>query len=168
MPAALYFMHDPLAPQPNKPSRFGSAVVICCNGEILLEHRKDNFRWGVVSGDIKDTETFKDCAVRRTIEETGIHLKHNQLEDLGLFDNPSRIVSFFDGNIYRVVHLAYFVELDQKPKTVPSHQSIELKWVDPLELSDYDIVITHQEILEKYFKDNVIQHSMKRSFREQQ
>lgn len=105
MPTALYYRHDPFAPKPNQPTRFGSAVVVSCKGQILLEHRKDNFRWGVISGDIHDTESFLDCAIRRTIEETGIHLKSSHVHVLQLFDDPSRIVSFLDGNIYRVVHM---------------------------------------------------------------
>ncbi len=167
MPAALYYMHDPFAPKPNRPSRFGSAVVISCDGQILLEHRKDNFRWGIISGDIKDTETFQDCAIRRTIEETGIHLKNEQVHRLELFDDPTRIVSFLDGNIYRVVHMAYYAELNEFPTTEVSKHSIELKWIDPMELEDYEIVVTHQEILEEYFAQRNIQHTMKRSIREQ-
>lgn len=163
MPAALYYMHDPFAPTPNQPSRFGSAVVISCRGQILLEHRKDNFRWGIVSGDIKDTETFKQCAIRRTIEETGIHLKDYEMKDLGLFDDPTRIVSFLDGNIYRVVHVAFYGELDEFPETKISKHSIEMKWVDPMELEDYEIVVTNQEILEAYFEKNHISHTMKKT-----
>lgn len=163
MPCALYYMHDPFAPSPNQPSRFGSAVVITCKGQILLEHRKDNFRWGIVSGDIKDTETFKQCAMRRTIEETGIHLKEYEMSDLGLFDDPSRIVSFLDGNIYRVVHVAYEAQLKDFPETKISKHSIEMKWVDPMELEDYDIVVTHQEILEEYFEKHNIENTMRKT-----
>lgn len=167
MPTALYYMHDPFAPKPNKPSRFGSALIIMCKGQILLEHRKDNFRWGIISGDIRDTETFKNCAIRRTIEETGIHLKSEQVHELNLFDDPSRIVSFLDGNIYRVVHMAYYAELSDYPATTLSKHSIELKWVDPGELEDYPIVVTHQEILEQYFTLKHINHTIKRTIREQ-
>lgn len=167
MPTALYYRHDPFAPKPNQPTRFGSAVVVSCKGQILLEHRKDNFRWGVISGDIHDTESFLDCAIRRTIEETGIHLKSSHVHVLQLFDDPSRIVSFLDGNIYRVVHMAYDSQIDEFPNTKVSKQSIELKWVDPMELEDYDIVVTHQEILEQYFIKYNIPNTLKKSIREQ-
>ena len=139
MPTALYYRHDPFAPKPNQPTRFGSAVVVSCKGQILLEHRKDNFRWGVISGDIHDTESFLDCA----------------------------IVSFLDGNIYRVVHMAYNSQIDEFPDTKVSKHSIELKWVDPMELEDYDIVVTHQEILEQYFIKYNIPNTLKKSIREQ-
>lgn len=166
MPAALYYIHDPFAPKPNRPSRFGSAVVINAKGRILLEHRKDSFRWGIVSGDIRDTETFQTCALRRTIEETGIHLKYEDLHLLKLFDDPSRIVSFHEGNIYRIVHLAYYAELKEIPETVCGDTSIELQWVDPGDLKDYEIIVTHQDILETYFKERHICYAMNKTFRE--
>ena len=58
MPAALYYLHDPFAPDPNRPTRFGSALVIKAEGKILLQQRKDSFQWGLVSGDMHNNETF--------------------------------------------------------------------------------------------------------------
>lgn len=150
MPLARYYVHNPFAPQPNQPPRFGTAVVIEAEGKILLEQRKDTFRWGIVTGDIRNTETFRQCAIRRTIVETGIHLKDSQLHEIRMFDDPSRIVSFIEGNIYRLIHIAFYAELDTIPETVCGKQSIELRWVDIKDLADYELVVTHQEILEEY------------------
>lgn len=152
MPTALYYLHDPFAPDPNCPARFGSAVIITCGGKILLEKRRDNFRWGIVSGDMHATETFKDTAVRKTLKETGIKIYPDQLTPLKVFDDPSRIVSFLDGNIYRIISFGYVVELDEMPETKVGEESLELRWVDPSELADLSLVITHQEILEYYLK----------------
>ena len=79
MPTALYYRHDPFAPKPNQPTRFGSAVVVSCKGQILLEHRKYNFRWGVISGDIRDTESFLDCAISSIIPSFGDIVKKKQI-----------------------------------------------------------------------------------------
>ncbi len=152
MPTALYYLHDPFAPDPNCPTRFGSAVVLTCGHKILLEQRKDNFKWGIVSGDLNNTETFKDCAIRQTIKETGIHLYHSQVHNLDVFDDPSRIVSFLDGNIYRIVTFAFYSELEEMPPVQMNKQSIDIRWVDFEELSDYNIVVTHQEIIQEYFE----------------
>ncbi|MDD6725859.1 MAG: NUDIX domain-containing protein [Lactimicrobium massiliense] len=165
MPTALYYLHDPFAPDPNCPTRFGSALVICAKGKILLEQRADNFRWGIVSGDLHDTETFRDCAIRQAIKETGIHLYHDQLNELKVFDDPSRIVSFLDGNIYRIVSFAFFTDLDEIPETTVGKGSIELRWVDPQDLPDYQFAITHQEILEYYLLKKNLQVTLpQRSF----
>jgi ADP-ribose pyrophosphatase YjhB (NUDIX family) len=152
MPTALYYLHDPFAPDPNCPTRFGSAVIIEAEGKILMEKRVDNFRWGIISGDMHATETFKDTAIRKTMKETGIKLFSDQLKPLKVFDDPSRIVSFLDGNIYRIVSFGYAVQLDQIPETSIGRESLELRWVEPHELVDLNLVITHQEILEYYFK----------------
>ncbi len=160
MPTALYYLHDPFAPDPNCPTRFGSAVVITCNNKVLLEQRRDNFKWGIISGDLNNTETFRECGVRQTIKETGIHLYLDQLKELKVFDDPTRIVSFLDGNIYRIVSFGYYCELDEMPKIKLGKQSIEIRWVDFDELQDYNIVVTHQEILEDYFEKKGIEVTM--------
>lgn len=150
MPTALYYLHDPFAPEPNNPPRFSAAVVITADGKVLLEHRKDNFQWGIVSGNIHNDETFEECAVRRTLQETGIALTESQLHELRMFDDPGRIVSYLEGNIYRVIHLAYYAELFTRPETVCGEESLELRWVDWEDLRNYSIVLTHQDILEEY------------------
>lgn len=161
MPPALYYLHDPKAPRPNRPIRFGSAVVIMYNGQILLEKRKDSCHWGIVSGDIHEEETFEDCAVRRTKEETGIVLDRNRVTVCGLYDDPSRIVCFPDGNIYRIVHMAYFAELDKNPVLQIGHTSLQLRFVDPSELEDFDISPVNADIIRECFRQKHILHSMK-------
>lgn len=152
MGSAIYYFRNPVAPEPNHPPRFGSAIVIWADGKILLEHRSDNFKWGLVSGDIRSDETFAACAVRKTLSETGIGISAKQLHEMKLYDDPSRIVSFVEGNVYRVVSMAYYVDLFAIPETVPNEKSIELRWVDPRELDQYEIILTHQDILEDFLK----------------
>lgn len=160
MPVALYFLHDPKAPMPNRNARFGSAVIIMHDGQILLEHRKDSPHWGIVSGDLHSEETFEDCAVRRTLEETGIRLDRNHLKQFRLFDDPSRIVCFSDGNIYRIVHISYSISLDEKPELKCGHTSYELRFVDPMDLDEYEILPVNADILSAYFKDAGIMHTL--------
>lgn len=161
MPPALYYLHDPKAPAPNRPARFGSAVVIMCQGQILLEKRKDSCHWGIVSGDIHDEETFADCAVRRTFVETGIQLDRNRLFPFRLFDDPSRIVCFPDGNIYRIVHVSYSIELNQIPEMKVGKTSYELRFVDPMDLDEFDLSPVNADILKAFFLDHHILHTIR-------
>ena len=131
------------------------------NGQILLEKRKDSCHWGIVSGDIHDGETFADCAIRRTQEETGIHLDRNRLFHFRLFDDPSRIVCFPDGNIYRIVHVAFSITLDQMPKMKVGKTSYELKFVDPLDLDEFDLSPVNADILKAFFLDRHILHTIR-------
>lgn len=152
MPVALYYLHDPYAPDPNCPVRFGSAVMIMAKGKILLEQRSDNYKWGIVSGDIHNNETFRDCAIRQTSKETDITLCDDDLTHSYIFDDPSRIVSFPDGNIYRIVSVGYFAELDEIPEVHIGKGSSDICWVDPEELSDYNLMVIHKEIIKHYLK----------------
>ena len=86
------------------------------------------------------------------MKETGIKIYPDQLKPLKVFDDPSRIVNFLDGNIYRIVSFGYVCELDAIPETKVGEESLELRWVEPSELTDLSLVITHQEILEYYLK----------------
>ncbi len=160
MTEARYYVQNPYAPEPNQPPRFGTAVVICAEGRILLEQRRDNLRWGIVSGDIHANETFRMCAIRRTFTETGIHLRDEQLKEIRTFDDPSRIVSFFEGNIYRLIHIAFYADLKEIPETVCGKQSVQLKWVEFKDLEDYELVVTHQEIIEEYLKIKKLPYSV--------
>ena len=161
MPPALYYLHDPKAPSPNRPARFGSAVIILYQGQVLLEKRKDSCHWGIVSGDIHDEETFAECSIRRTMEETGIHLDRNRLFPFRLFDDPSRIVCFPDGNIYRIVHVAFSITLQQMPQMKVGKTSYELKFVDPMDLDDFDLSPVNADILKAFFLDQHILHTIR-------
>lgn len=156
MPTALYYLHDPFAPDPNRPTRFGSAVIILAKDKILLEQRSDTFRWGIISGDMHNTESFKDCAIRQTIKETGIRLEHDDLQFMKIFDDPSRIVSFLDGNIYRMVQVSYYCRFDSIPETRMGKGSMDLRWVPVSELDDYDMIVTHKEILQHFLEQQEI------------
>lgn len=39
MPPALYYFQSSSAPAPNRPARFGSAVIVMYNGQVLLEEK---------------------------------------------------------------------------------------------------------------------------------
>ncbi|MBR4445992.1 MAG: NUDIX domain-containing protein [Solobacterium sp.] len=160
MPTALYYLHHPFAPEPNNPPRFCAANVIVCDDKVLLEHRKDNFQWGIVSGSLHNDENFPACAIRRTEQETGIRLKETQLRELHMFDDPGRIVSYLEGNIYRVIHFAYYTELFAIPETKCGEESLELRWVPFSQLGNYSITRTHQDILEEYCRQKKIECTM--------
>lgn len=162
MAGAIYYMQNPAAPIPNRPPRYGSAVVLCADGKILLEHRKDDFSWGLISGDIHQEETFRQCGVRKTLEETGIHIRESQLKPMKLFDDPTRIVSFEEGNIYRVISVGYSIDLFAIPEVVCSEQSIELRFIDPMDLDSYQISLIHQDILEEYLRQSGCEYQLSR------
>lgn len=58
-------------------------------GKILLGRKKRGFgvsKWNGFGGKIEDHETFRQCAVRELMEETGLAAKPDELELVGLLD----------------------------------------------------------------------------------
>lgn len=58
----------------------GCGIILEKDGQILLQHRKDNDVWGIPGGVMEPGETFIEAAIRETWEETGL-----RAEDLSLF-----------------------------------------------------------------------------------
>ncbi len=150
MPTARYYLRDINAPEPNTEPLLCAQVVITCENKLLLFHRRDNFQWGIVSSGIRPSESFRHCAIRSTIEESNIHIKDSQLELLGIFDHPTRIVSFLDGEIRRVISVGYSVNLDEYPPVVTGEESLSAKWVDKEDLKDYRLNSIDEELINAF------------------
>lgn len=150
MKQAEFFYNNPNAPKPNKPNLVGATILIEYNEMLLLEHRVDSERWAIIGGSLKNDESFLTCAIRETKEETSIDLDESMLGQGKLYDDPSIIISYPDGNIFRSITIAYKVKLTEKPILVCSEESKELKFFSKEELKRVKIVETHIPILEDY------------------
>ena len=111
MRQAQFFYHNKNAPKPNRPNHIGTSVLIEYRDKLLLEHRTDSETWAIIGGGLKTEESLAECAVREVYEETGIKLRENMLELYGIYDDPSRIASYPDGNVLRVITVVYKVYL---------------------------------------------------------
>lgn len=81
--------------------RAGVGVVIWDDqGRVLLEKRSDNGMWGLPGGRIEPGESVLECAIRETLEETGLSVQVTGLR--GVYsEEHDRIVTFPDN----IVHL---------------------------------------------------------------
>lgn len=86
------------------------------------------------------------------MEETGVEITTFQMFDI--FSDPSRIVAYPDGNVLRIVTVAYIVNVPNNISLVCSEESLQLKFVLISDLSLYDIVETHSHIIESYLERN--------------
>ena len=66
-------------------------------GKILLQHRKDNQRWGLPGGAMELGEKFEEAARREVREETG--LKIGKLSLIGIFSGEDRILTYPNGDV---------------------------------------------------------------------
>ena len=127
---------DPAAPLPNHPRRIGVVAFIERGGALLLEHRADFGTWGVPGGALDEDETVDEGIAREVFEETGLDVVSTEL--FGIFSDPSRIIGYDDGNIYRLLTIAFVARVGPgEPRT--SEESLELRYVPFEEVRTLDI-----------------------------
>lgn len=144
-----FYYKDKSAPQP-KGNRIGTCVLLECDGKMLLEHRADSDIWSVIGGGLKVGERLAEGAVRETFEETGLSLREEQLEFYNIYDDPSRIASYPDGNVWRIITVVYRVRLAELPELICSEESRELRFFSKEELRKVKVAATHIPIVEAY------------------
>ncbi|MBQ8314235.1 MAG: NUDIX domain-containing protein [Lachnospiraceae bacterium] len=149
MQQAQFYYRDKDAPKP-KGNRIGTGILLECDGRLLLEHRADSDTWAVIGGGLKSGERLVEGAVREVFEETGVILREEQLELYRIYDDPSRIASYPDGNVWRILTVVYRVRLPEQPELICSEESRELRFFTKEELGEVKIAATHLPILEEY------------------
>ena len=149
MPQAQFYYRDKDAPKP-KGNRIGTCILLEYDGRLLLEHRADSDTWAVIGGGLKSGERLAEGAVREVFEETGLNLREEQLELYRIYDDPSRIASYPDGNVWRILTVVYRVRLPKQPELICSEESRELRFWGREELNGVKVAATHLPILEDY------------------
>lgn len=74
-----------------------SGILVNESGEILMQRRRDTGQWAIPVGKQEFGETYGECAVRETEEETGIVAEVTGL--LGVYSGPHHIVEYSDDEI---------------------------------------------------------------------
>lgn len=88
---------------------------------------------------------------RETFEETGILLSDEDIKFCKLYDEPSIIIAYPDGNIIRSIMALYTTTLKKMPNLICSKESTEFRFFSREELKRIKIVETHTPILVDYF-----------------
>ena len=130
------YYRDPEAPAPNNPRRIGVVALIERDGELLLERRADFGTWGIPGGGLDEDETVEEGLTREVLEETGLVVVSTEL--VGVFSDPSRIVEYDDGNVYRLLTLAFAVAVAPGTPRV-SDESLELRFVPFSRVRDFEL-----------------------------
>lgn len=149
MAQAQFYYRDEKAPQPQG-NRIGTCVLLEHDGKLLLEHRADSDTWAVIGGGLKANEKLIEGAIREVFEETGLVLREEQLEFFHIYDDSSRIASYPDGNVWRIITVVYRVRLRELPELVCSEESRELRFFTKEELREVMVAATHVPIVEEY------------------
>ena len=145
-----YYYRNSEAPKPNKPNHIGTCIIVKLSDKILLEHRADSDVWGLIGGSLELNESFLDGIKRETREEAGIALNDDEIELYKIYDDPSRIIAYPNGNIIRSITVSYLTELNFAPQLKCSEESRELRFFSKSDLFLLNIAKTHEHILKDY------------------
>lgn len=147
---AKYYINDPNAPKPNRPTHLGVNVLVEYDGKLLLERRRDCGQWGLPGGKVQGREPEVKAIAREVQEETGLWLPESSFERVKVFSERGRIASYADGSVWRMVVILYRVKLNKKPELRVSKESKELGWFTRQELQTLSIPVTHQDMVKLF------------------
>ncbi len=130
------YLNDPAAPEPNSLVPAAGVLAVDGHGRLLLQRRRDTGQWAIPMGKQELGETVAQCAVRETLEETGVTVEVTGL--LGIYSDPGHIVAYSDGEVRQ----EYEVILTGRPvsgQPAANNEAADVAWFTPAELSDLDI-----------------------------
>jgi ADP-ribose pyrophosphatase YjhB (NUDIX family) len=108
-----------------------TAFVVNDNGDVLLERRSDNGRWGMPGGVQEIGESITQTVVREVREETGVDVEVTGL--VGIYTDPGHVIAFSDGEVRQEFSLCFRAR-PVGGKVVASRESLEVRWISREEL----------------------------------
>jgi 8-oxo-dGTP pyrophosphatase MutT (NUDIX family) len=130
------YLNDPSAPEPNSLVPAAGVLAADSEGRLLLQRRRDTGQWAIPMGKQEMGETPSQCAIRETLEETGVTVEVTGL--LGVYSDPGHIVAYGDGEVRQ----EYEVILTGRPVSgapAVNDEASDVAWFTPGELKALDI-----------------------------
>ena len=130
------YWNDPAAPAPNTLVPACGVLAVDQAGRVLLQRRRDTGQWAIPMGKMELGETPTQCAIRETLEETGILTETTGI--LGVYSDPGHIVAYTDGEIRQEYEL---ILLGRPVSGTPAvnEEASDVAWVTPGDLGTLDI-----------------------------
>jgi len=91
------YYNDPNAPKANSLVVGGSAIVSDSAGRVLLQRRSDSGNWALPGGTMDIGETFAQCVIRETREETGLDVALDRI--VGIYSDPAHVFAYDNGEV---------------------------------------------------------------------
>lgn len=141
------FWHDPNAPAVNSLVAAAGTLTVRDDGAILLQRRRDTGQWALPMGAQDIGETVTECAVRETLEETGVQVETMGL--LGIFSDPAHVVAYSDGEVRQEFEITLIARpIGGAPTSNP--EASEVAWVLPSGLDGLNIHPTMRRQINHY------------------
>ncbi|MFD9370049.1 NUDIX domain-containing protein [Streptomyces sp. NPDC060020] len=128
---------DPNAPKANSLVPAASAVVVDERGRVLLQRRTDNGMWALPGGTMELGESIADCAIRETLEETGITVEITGI--VGTYTDPGHVFAYDDGEVRQEFSICLLAH-PTGGSLQTSDESFEVAWFTPEATDDLPMV----------------------------
>lgn len=129
-----------------------AAIIINKDGQILLQSRADNDRWGLPGGCQELGERFEDTAIREVKEETNFDITEENLELIAIVSGNSRRNEYPNGDVvinntalYCVRNYSGEIEWDNESKDMKFFSLDNL----PINQNDSDLIESYKKYLNK-------------------
>jgi 8-oxo-dGTP pyrophosphatase MutT (NUDIX family) len=132
----IEYLNDPAAPKPNSLVPACGVLAVDNQGRVLLQRRRDTGQWAIPMGKQELGETPSQCAIRETLEETGVLTEITGI--LGVYSDPGHIVAYTDGEIRQEWEL---IMLGRPVSGSPAanDEASDVRWVTPADLESLNI-----------------------------
>lgn len=132
-----------------------AAIIVNENGQILLQSRADNERWGLPGGCQELGERFEDTVIREIKEETNLDIKEENLELIAIVSGNSRRNEYPNGDVV-INNTALYCVRNYSGNLKWDSESKSMKFFDldnlPTNQNDPDLI----EIYRKYLNGKTL------------
>ena len=131
----------------------GAAVIIVNkNGQILLQSRSDNDKWGLPGGCQELGERFEDTIIREVKEETNLDITEDNLELIAIVSGNSRRNEYPNGDVV-INNTALYCVKNYSGTLKWDEESKNMKFFDldslPMNQNDSDLIAIYRKTLNK-------------------
>ncbi len=111
-----------------------SIIVVNTRGELLLQRRRDNGKWGYHGGSVDLYEVVEEAAARELFEETGLRAK--SLELFGVFSGKEMAYTYPNGDVVSNVDIVFLCRDYEGELTPQADEVTELRFFPITELPE--------------------------------
>ena len=106
-----------------------AAVIVNDRGEVLLQRRSDDGRWGLPGGAMEPGEEPAETLVREVLEETALRVVPERI--VGVYSGPDFRVRYENGDEAVIVSITFACRPGPGEPRVNDDESLELRYFAP-------------------------------------
>ncbi len=129
-----------------------AAIIVNENGQILLQSRADNDRWGLPGGCQELGERFEDTIIREVKEETNLDITEDNLELIAIVSGNTRRNEYPNGDVV-INNTALYCVKNYSGEVKWDNESKDMKFFDldnlPMNQNDPDLIEIYKKSLNR-------------------